>query len=371
MVTLLDFSDPASCRAYEAFVSSHQNGQFMHALAWTTLKNHWTPIVLISKTNAGQINGTLLVLMQKLPFIRGTFFYAPRGPVCDYDDVRTLHALFRSLASVASTHHACLFRMDPCIVEENKQLVQLFTRFGFVHKPHAPEFSTVQPRNHYVLPLTGHTEETLLNSFHQKWRYNIRLAQRKGVVCKPYGLAHLPDFYALMKETGQRDGFSVRSEDYFRTMLTAFGDNARLYLCYHNDIPLSGAIAIQYAGKTSYLYGASSSNHRSLMPNYLMQWTMMQWALAANCREYDFMGIPHYDDPKHPNYGVFRFKQGFRGEVRTHAGEFDLYYRPVLARGLIVAEKLMLHHARCQRERRAWHIPTATDAKLPAPSATS
>ena len=64
------------------------------------------------------------------------------------------------------------------------------------------------------------------------------------------------------------------------------------------------------------------------MPNYLMQWTMMQWALRSGCAFYDFQGVPHYDNPSHPNYGVYRFKQGFGGNVVTFAGEFDKILMP-------------------------------------------
>ena len=109
-------------------------------------------------------------------------------------------------------------------------------------------------------------------------------------------------------------------------MLDALGEHCRLYLCYHEGVPLSGAVATQFAGKTCYVYGASSNEHRNLMPNYLMQWTMIQWAIENGCFVYDFQGIPYYFDETHPNYGVYRFKRGFNGQVVVLAGEFDYVF---------------------------------------------
>lgn len=97
-------------------------------------------------------------------------------------------------------------------------------------------------------------------------------------------------------------------------------------MCYYNGEPLSGAVATQYAGKTCYVYGASTAQHRNVMPNYLMQWNMICWAVENGCSIYDFQGIPFYKNENHPNYGVYRFKQGFNGEVLTYAGEFVKKY---------------------------------------------
>jgi len=65
------------------------------------------------------------------------------------------------------------------------------------------------------------------------------------------------------------------------------------------------------------------------MPNYLMQWNMIKWAIESQCDIYDFMGIPHCDEENHSNYGVYRFKKGFNGEIVKYAGEFDYIFSNV------------------------------------------
>ena len=135
------------------------------------------------------------------------------------------------------------------------------------------------------------------------------------------------DFMELMKETGRRDGFEIRSEEYFRNFLQAFHGNAKLCIAKLDGKVLSGALLVNYANVTSYVYGCSSNEYRKYMPNYLMQWTMIKYAIESGCHTYDFCGIPYWYDETHKNYGVYRFKQGFNGKVKTYAGEFDYVFR--------------------------------------------
>ena len=197
---------------------------------------------------------------------------------------------------------------------------------GLGFTPWQPDDVTIQCRNNYVLDIGGRTEEELLGSFKSKCRYNIRLAKRRGVTCKVYGRERLADFCRLMEETKDRDGFDMRTEGYFARMMNSLGEHCRLYLCEYQGQALSGAICVQYGGRTTYLYGASTSVHREVMPNYLMQWEMIRWAVESGCHTYDFGGVPHWYDPDHPNNGVYRFKTGFNGRLEVYAGEFTQVY---------------------------------------------
>ena len=62
-------------------------------------------------------------------------------------------------------------------------------------------------------------------------------------------------------------------------------------MAFHEGTPIAGTLAIWFGDKVWYLYGASSNHHRNLMPNYLLQWNMIQWALEKKCRIYDFRGV--------------------------------------------------------------------------------
>ena len=68
-------------------------------------------------------------------------------------------------------------------------------------------------------------------------------------------------------------------------MLDNLGEHARLYMAFDPEgAPIAGTLAIHYGDKVWYLYGASSNEHRNLMPNYLLQWRMIQWAVETGCR---------------------------------------------------------------------------------------
>lgn len=329
----LDFSSSKQQNEYESFVENHTLGGFTQSLSWCYVKENWKHEAIIIRNEQHVIIATMLVLIKKIPILGTAFLYSPRGPVCDFQDKTVLSELLEGIKSLAKKYHAYLFKCDPYILSSDTASIQALSELGFRYEPQSEE-DTVQCRSNYVLNIQGLTEEEVFERFHRKWRYNIRLAERKGVVCKMYDKTQIldfamNDFYRLMMETGERDGFSIRSKEYFLSMLHHLGAHCRLSLCYYQGVPVSGAIVTQHAGKTCYVYGASSNSARNVMPNYLMQWRMIQWAIANGDSLYDFQGIPHYDDESHPNYGVYRFKKGFNGEIVEYAGEFDYVFSPV------------------------------------------
>ena len=127
-----------------------------------------------------------------------------------------------------------------------------------------------------------------------------------------------------MVETGLRDNFVTRDEAYFSNMLKNLGEHCRLYMAFHEGQPIAGTLAIWYGDKVWYLYGASSNEHRNLMPNYLLQWNMIQWAVEKKCRIYDFRGVSGDLTEDNPLYGLYKFKKGFNGDFTEFMGEFDL-----------------------------------------------
>lgn len=317
----LDFTNLTAVQEYEAFVESH-GGSFMQSVRWCGVKRNWFHEAIISRDGQGKIRASCLVLIKKfLPPFK-SFLYSPRGPVWDYQDHGAFRDLLLGLEVLSKKYHAYSCKLDPLVEESDQEKIYALRAAGLSFAPWQPDDSTIQCRNNYILELDGRTEEELLCSFKSKCRYNIRLAQRKGVTCRAYGKERLGDFQKLMEETRTRDGFQARSRGYFARMMDALGSHCRLYLCEYQGRPLSGAICVQYGRRTCYVYGASSNTGRELMPNYLMQWEMIRWAVKSGCEVYDFQGVPYWYDPEHPNYGVYRFKTGFNGRLAVYAGEF-------------------------------------------------
>lgn len=310
--------------SYENYVSQQPHVSFMQSKHWAAVKEGWLSERLLLTDANGHIHAAVQLLIKQIPLLHTAFVYVPRGPVCAYDDTMLLKSLTEQIRQCARRYHAFMVRLDPMIAYDDTHTIQRLTSLGYRYDPYRSEDDQIQSQKNYLLPIHAQTKEQLFTAFHPKWRYNIRLAVRKGVRCVVDN-NRLDDFDRLMQETGQRDGFCIRSKAYFRQLLTAFGKQARLYLCDSSEgLPLAGAIAIRFGDRVSYLYGASTSQHRELMPNYLLQWNMISWAADTGCQVYDFMGIPHFEDVTHPNYGVYRFKKGFGGTPVRYAGEFDL-----------------------------------------------
>ena len=133
-----------------------------------------------------------------------------------------------------------------------------------------------------------------------------------------------------MIETGKRDGFMIRPLEYFEQMYDALApEHMKVLMAYYDGKPISGVIPIMYGNKTWYLYGASSNEHRNLMPNYLLQWEMIKLAISRSDDIYDLRGVSGVVDENHPQYGLYRFKQGFGAEFTEFIGELHMDYSPV------------------------------------------
>ena len=328
---MYEFITEKTLPEYEAFVQSHPKGNFAQSYLWGKQKPMWQWDAIAVRGEDGAIRGSLAVMTRKVPGIGRTLMYGCRGPVCDLDDRETFSQLLDGARALAKKYKSYVIKIDPDVPSSNTAFSSMLQSFGFRAKEGGKNFEAIQPRYVFRLNVEGKTEEELLANFHQKWRYNIRLAERKGVTVRVCGKEMIPAFSDLMLTTGVRDGFVTRKPEYFAAMLDNLGEHARLYMAFDpNDTPIAGTLAIHYGDKVWYLYGASSNEHRNLMPNYLLQWRMIQWAIETNCRIYDFRGVSGDVSEDNPLYGLFRFKQGFGGDFTEFVGEMDLVLSPVI-----------------------------------------
>ena len=308
---------------YEAFVQTHPKGHFSQSALWAKQKPAWTWQAIVCRDESGAIRGSIAFLIRKMPIVRKKMMYACRGPVCDLHDGATFAELMQAARELAKREKAYVIKIDPDVPSDDAEFVKLLEKEGFRTRDTGKNFEAIQPRYVFRLYLNGRNEEELLASFQQKWRYNIRLAERKGVTVRLCGKEMVPDFARIMIDTGMRDNFATRPPEYFAAMLDNLGEHARLYMAFYEDKPIAGTLAIHYGDKVWYLYGASANERRNLMPNYLLQWRMLQWAVETRSRVYDFRGVSGDISEDNPHYGLYRFKKGFNGEFTEFVGEYD------------------------------------------------
>jgi peptidoglycan pentaglycine glycine transferase (the first glycine) len=325
-----------SANEWDEFIDRHPGAHLLQTTNWGKLKASfgWEAVHLI----AGQVGTQVLFRRLALGF---TLAYIPKGPVgglvspggrtgVDYgwDD------LWPELDEECRRRRAILLKVEPDLYGGEQDEAQVPP--GFQLSEHA-----IQPPRTVLVSLTG-SEDELLARMKQKTRYNIRLAQKKGVTVR--ATADLSLFHHLLEETGQRAEFGVHNLEYYQRAYELFAPQGEcaILVAEYDGQALAAVMVFATGGRAWYFYGASANEHRERMPAYLLQWEAMLWGRTRGCRRYDLWGIPDYDqDFLEANFGgrsgglwgVYRFKRGFGGEVCRSPGPWDRVYSPNLYRG--------------------------------------
>ena len=332
-------------------------GNFKAAAGWTPRGFRWeyrSP----AASGSGGFHGRFLLLERRFPG-NLRMAYVPYGPVLPEEidaDTAAASALLGSVAGALKKHlpKSCfVIRFDLAGGTRGRVgTPESSIRPDPLRRPLRPAPYRVQPPDTVILNLEA-GEEELLAGMHKKTRYNIRLAEKKGVVIHRHtredALKTLPLWYELYRETGRRDGISLHPESYYRrlfenTLPVESGNPSlepgvrtdspipglSLYTAEHEGDTLAGIIVSRIRRRSTYMYGASGAYKRKLMPNQLLQWTAIRDARNEGAEEYDFFGIPPADDPSHPMHGLWRFKTGFGGEILHYRGAWDYPLKPAV-----------------------------------------
>ncbi len=314
------------------FLQNNPKTNFMQSPDWAKVKTEWKNEFIIVKDENGNIKGTMSILLRKTPIFGRYIMYAPRGFVCDVHDKETLKKLTEKATEIAKKYKAFIFRLDPDVLQSDEEFKNIIKELGYKTKKNIKDINQViQPKYVFRLDVKNKTEEELLKSFESKTRYNIRLATKKGVTTRVGTRDDLKIFYDIMKTTGSRDDFFIRPLSYFQKIYDSMGpEHVRLIIAEYENEPIAAVLPILYGNKVWYLYGGSSNKHRNLMPNYLLQWEMIKWALENKCDWYDFRGVSGFKSENDPQYGVYKFKKGFNPVFMEFIDEMYIVYNPFI-----------------------------------------
>ncbi|GIV64778.1 MAG: hypothetical protein KatS3mg046_038 [Bellilinea sp.] len=313
---------------------------------WAEVKANygWTPYPKVWRDEAGKVQAAALILERSLRlgwFSAGVrVMYVPRGPLLDWKDQLWRTQVITDLEKIARRRGAIFLKIDPEVIigkgiPQTEDALEDSLGRGVMNwlRQRRWRFSTeqIQFRNTVWLDLSG-TEEDWLARMKQKTRYNLRLAQRKGVTVRMGSIQDLPLLYRMYAETSLRDGFTIRSEAYYLTVWQKFleAGMAEVLLAEVEGELVAGLMLFFFAGRAWYLYGMSRNLHRDKMPNYPLQWEAMRRAKAHGCQIYDLWGAPDEFTEQDRMWGVFRFKQGLGGEVIRTIGAWDYPARPLM-----------------------------------------
>ncbi len=318
---------------WDDFVLS-KGGHLLQSWGWGEFKSRfgWEVARLVAWDEAGnQPEGVAQVLLRSLPL--GKMAYVPKGPVADPEDRDTMKRLLAMLRDFGRERRVIFLKVEPD-TEEQAPLAELLSSEGF-----RPSDYAIQPRATIVVDLDDDPEEILLR-MKSKTRYNIRLAERKGVTVREGGEEDISLFYRLLEVTGEREDFGVHDEEYYLQAWRIFAprERVKLFLAYYGEELLAGLMVFAFGSRAWYLYGASSDRHRNRMPNHLLQWRAMRWAKERGCTSYDLWGIPEEAGLQREEdmedvlergglWGVYRFKRGFGGRIVRYPSYDYVYSR--------------------------------------------
>jgi peptidoglycan pentaglycine glycine transferase (the first glycine) len=306
-----------------------------HALqswAWGEFKSRWGwHVKRLVWSQSDTPLAAAQILQRPIPRTPWSFLYVPKGPVLNYADTPLATQVLADLESYARQKGALFIKIDPDVPlargepprhspEPTGQTTRdLLARRGWRFSPEQIQF-----RNTVIINLAS-TPETLLAAMKSKWRYNIRLAGRRGVTIRTGGAADLLTFYRMYAETAARDNFLIRPEAYYQDVWRQFltTNQAELLLASVEGQVVSGLILFVFGSTAWYMYGASTGQYREAMPNHLLQWAAICRARERGCLIYDLWGAPDVFDGTDRMEGVYRFKSGFGGQTIQGLGAFD------------------------------------------------
>ena len=326
-----------------------QWAQVKKAYGWQPMPFVWYGHPSDGTPNEGKIVAAAMILKKGISLAGVStkigIFYSPKGPLLNWSDHVIRRRVLEDLEKFARQHSGIFIKIDPDVIlghgipastravenESGKATVDDLAQRGW-------RFSSdqIQFRNTVMVDLSP-SEDEMISRMKQKTRYNIRLASKKGVTVRRGKMEDLPMLYRMYAETSIRDGFVIRSQEYYSKVWSEFmavqsseiSPLAVPLIAEVDGEPAAAVFIYHFSGRAYYLYGMSREIHREKMPNHLLQWEAMRYAKSIGCRQYDLWGAPDNFTEEDPMWGVYKFKEGLGGEVVRTLGAWDYAPHPL------------------------------------------
>ncbi|MGA7193568.1 MAG: peptidoglycan bridge formation glycyltransferase FemA/FemB family protein [Anaerolineales bacterium] len=345
---------------WDKVIAQLTNPHFLQTYEWAQVKSKygWKPIYLVwsdksfhsyssdqlDQLDPSNVNAACLVLKRTV-FSRGfpnrvCILYAPKGPLLDWSNESLCNRVLDDLQTFAKEQGAIFLKIDPDVLlgtgvpqsEESREdnggqaVMSELKRRGWRYSS-----DQIQFKNTVLMDLSL-SEDEMLARMKQKTRYNIRLAEKKGVTVRIGTKDDLPMLYTMYAETSVRDGFVIRNEEYYQMVWESFMQSSEPHaeplIAEVNGEVVAAIFVFYFAGRAYYVYGMSRNLHRENMPTYLLQWEAMKRAKSRGCLVYDLWGAPDEFNESDSMWGVFRFKEGLGGQVVRTLGAWDFAPNP-------------------------------------------
>jgi lipid II:glycine glycyltransferase (peptidoglycan interpeptide bridge formation enzyme) len=253
---------------------------------------------------------TLWVSLPIMPLV--SVWFCPKGPLVlppesDWSEIVEL---------LQSIKHATVLRVEPPHGFSFEQ-----GNLNFVQRRDVSSSHTLMTK---ILPDT----ENLFKTFHEKTRYNIRVAEKHGIVVKKLSADEVVKFedriLSLYTMTGSRHEIAATPREDLRALFSV----CDVWAAFSDEDIIATSMQVGFGKILTYLHGASDYERRSMMAPYALHWAILQDAALRGFELYDWWGVAPSGSENHRLAGVTRFKMGFGGEVVDSPGTFDASIDP-------------------------------------------
>ena len=310
---------------WEDFVSQNSKATFLHSWNWGEFnKNTGEKIWRVGIFNENKLEAVALIIKVKAK--RGSFLFVPQGPVVSLkskvESLKSLNELFIFLKKLGEKERVGFIRISP-ILENTLENLNIFKSGGFKNAP----VHMMHPETTWLLDITK-SEDEIFKEMRKTHRNLIRRAGKEGVeIVQGVDEKYLKSFYKIHLETVSRHKFIPFAYDYIKEEINSFKNDNQISIFsakYKNEI-ISSAVIVFYGNQAFYHHGASSSKYSKIPASYLVLWEAIKEAKKRNKKVFNFYGIVE-NKPKHPWFGLSKFKKGFGGYKKEllHCHDFPL-----------------------------------------------
>lgn len=378
-----------SAQEHDDFVIHHPQVNLLQSSSWAQVKDSW------GNERVGFYKDQTLVavaslLIQPLP-LGLTMIYIPRGPIMDYLDQELVVFVIQSLKKIAKKHRAVFVKYDPSIyfqqhlvdqetedLPQANQVIRNLEAAGCKWVGRTEDISqTIQPRFQANIYASDFTPEAIP----KKVRQLMRIAENKGATITIGHLELVEDFATLMKKTEARKSIHLRNQDYYRKLLTVYGEDAYItmarldvqarydaqsqaltkaqemkatftestrqtkvdatlkeierltseldFLKGYLDqgrtlIPLAATLSLNFGDSSENIYAGMDDDFKHYQPALATWYKTAEHAFSLGIRQQNMGGIENKLDG-----GLYNFKSKFNPMIEEFIGEFNLPTSPL------------------------------------------
>ena len=306
----------------EFLLSRRPETGFKQSTWWTDFLRirDWSAFTVAAR-ESGEIIGGANILRKSFASEK-CFYYLPHGPVLPTGE-RDARDVFEALLA-----HIDDERRDDTDVVSHLRIETLWTE--------KPEFLTQYPevkswmdaRRTLVVDLTQSAEQ-ILAQMKPKGRYNVRLAERKGVtIIEDTSEQGIEDFQSIYRDTFDRHELRGHTRKYLRELSRRLVDSDRgtILFAEFESRRIATMMLICFGDTATYKYGGSLTTDRHVMAPYLMHYEAMLRVKARGHRWYDFYGVGPANEPDDDWANFSAFKRKFGGSERVYVPGVDVVF---------------------------------------------